>query len=169
MPNPRLPLDQFKDEVYNWIYNDHETTQEIARRLAVRLGRPCTSRTIKTRLLDWGFSQRNQVKDTTALRLQIALLFQKSYSDLHIVQQLSQDGQLVISIRQVASIRKKIGFVRRMTVWERQRANEQLIELVRRELDSGVIEGYGRSLLDTWFRRKGISTTRFLYFIRFKV
>jgi hypothetical protein len=56
-----------------------------------------------------------------------------------------------------------------MTVWERQRANEQLIELVRRELDSGVIEGYGRSLLDTWFRRKGISTTRFLYFIRFKV
>jgi hypothetical protein len=47
-----------------------------------------------------------------------------------------------------------------MTVWERKQADEQLIELVQKELDSGVIEGYGRGLLDAWFRRKGVATTR---------
>jgi hypothetical protein len=86
------------------------------------------------------------------------VLFQLSYSDANIVRQLVNEGQGEISERQVARIRKKIGFVRRMTVWERARADEQLVDLVRRELDMGEIEGYGRGLLQSWFRRKGILT-----------
>jgi hypothetical protein len=160
MPNPRLPLDQFKDEIYNWIFIDCLKNKDIASLLSTRLGKPCSLRTLENRLQEWNFSQRNQVKDSVELRLQIAILFQQSYSDKNIVRQLSRSTQIIISERQVAKIRKKLGFVRRMTVWERKQADEQLIELVRKELDSGVIEGYGRGLLDAWFRRKGVVTTR---------
>ena len=160
MPNLPLPLDQFKDDISKWIYQDLLTTKEVASQLSIRLGRPCSVRTLGNRLQEWGFSRRNQVDDSSTLRLQIAILFQQSYSDENIVRQLARSSQITISIRQVARIRKKIGFVRRMTVWQRQQANEQLSDLVRKELDSGEIEGYGRGLLDTWFRRKGISVIR---------
>ena len=88
MPNLPLSLNQFKDEVYNWIYNNHDTIKEIARRLATRLGRPYIARTLKNRLQKWGFSQMNKVNDSIELRLQIAILFQQLYSDKNIVRQL---------------------------------------------------------------------------------
>ena len=36
-----------------------------------------------------------------------------------------------------------------MIVWERERANKQLIDLIRKELDKGEIKEYRRSLLDS--------------------
>jgi hypothetical protein len=48
-----------------------------------------------------------------------------------------------------------------MSVWERTQADKQLVQLVQEELDKGIIEGYGRGLLEKWFRKKGVSTTRF--------
>jgi site-specific recombinase XerC len=89
MPNPRLPLDQFKDEIYNWIFIDCLKNKDIASLLSTRLGKPCSLRTLENRLQEWNFSQRNQVKDSVELRLQIAILFQQSYSDKNIVRQLS--------------------------------------------------------------------------------
>jgi len=50
MLNLPLPLNQFKDKVYNWIYNNYNTIKEIARRLATRLGRPYIACTLKNRL-----------------------------------------------------------------------------------------------------------------------
>jgi len=161
MPRPSFPLDQFKEEIRHWIYNENSTAEVIAERVSARLGQNCTLRTIERRLQQWGFNRRNTIQESTELRLQIALLFQKSYNDANIVRRLNKDGQGPISERQVARIRKKMGFVRRMTIWERARADKQLIELVQQELDQGHIEGYGRSLLEKWFRQKGISTTRF--------
>jgi transposase len=161
MPRHSLPLDQFKENIRSWVFDENLSNDEIASRISVRLRKPCTSRTIERRLHDWGFSRRNTIQDTTELRLRIAVLFQLSYSDRNIVRQLVKEGQQ-ISERQVARIRKRIGFVRRMTVWERAEANEQLVVLVREELDKGEIEGYGRNLLQSWFQRKGVSITRFV-------
>ena len=78
-----------------------------------------------------------------------------SYSDSQITRQLEMDGMGLISNRQVAKIRKRIGFVRRMTVWECEAADKKLKQLVQKELDSREIEGYGRNLLNTWFCIKG--------------
>ena len=83
-----------------------------------------------------------------------------SYTDRNIVRQLQRDDLGILSERQVAAIRKKMNMVRRMTVWDRRQADEQLEGLVRQELDSGAIEGYGRRLLEKWFRMKGYVTTR---------
>jgi hypothetical protein len=43
-----------------------------------------------------------------------------------------------------------------MTIWERAKADENLVDLVRRGLDKAEIEGYGKRLLKSWFRRKRI-------------
>jgi hypothetical protein len=161
MPRAILPLDQFKENIRYWIFEENLSNIEIAHRISVRLDKPCSFRTIENRLRDWGFNRRNHVKDSTELRLRIAVLFQQSYSDQNIVRQLEREDLGPISARQVAIIRKKIGFVRRMSVYERARADQQLVQLVREELDTGIIESYGRSLLEKWFRQKGVSTTRF--------
>ena len=161
MPRPSIPIDQFKEDIRRWVFEDSYTAEKVADLVSLRLGQPCTPRTIKRRLKEWGFHQRNWVQDTTELRLRIAILFQQSYSDENIVRQLEKEDRGPISVRQVAKIRKKIGFVRRMSVWERTQADKQLVQLVQEELDKGIIEGYGRGLLEKWFRKKGVSTTRF--------
>ena len=88
------------------------------------------------------------------------LSLSKSYSDTNIVRQLVGEGHGLISARRVARIKKCMDFVRRMKAWERACADRQSIEQVRKELDEGQIEGYGQALLETWFRKQGIVTTR---------
>jgi hypothetical protein len=83
------------------------------------------------------------------------------YSDQNIVRQLKQEDLRPIFARQVAIIQKKIGFVQQMSVYEQARANQQLVQLVQEELNTRIIESYGRSLLKKWFRQKGVLTTRF--------
>ena len=109
-------------------------------------GKPCSFRTIENRPRDWGFNRRNFIEDSTELRLWIVVLFQLSYSDTNIIRQLIREGQGQISERQVARIRKKIGFVHRMTVWEQTRADKQLVDLVRKEFNK-KISSYDRKIL----------------------
>jgi hypothetical protein len=88
MPRVPLPLNQFKEDIRHWVYNEGLGTEAIAHQISVRLGKPCSFRTIENRLRDWGFNRRNLIKDTTELRLRIAVLYQLSYSDTNIVRQL---------------------------------------------------------------------------------
>jgi hypothetical protein len=85
MPCAILPLDQFKENIRYWIFKENLSNIEIAHRISVRLDKPCSFRTIKNRLRDWGFNQRNYIKDSTKLRLCITVLFQQSYNNQNIV------------------------------------------------------------------------------------
>jgi hypothetical protein len=51
-----------------------------------------------------------------------------------------------------------------MTAWERVEANSELWHIVQEELDKGTIEGYGKELLQKYFRMKGLNTTRYCFF-----
>jgi hypothetical protein len=44
-----------------------------------------------------------------------------------------------------------------MTVQQRTEAHEQLVRIVREELDLGKIDGYGKELLQKWFRLQGVN------------
>lgn len=160
MPRPTLDLDQFKEEIWHWVYSENCSSSVIARYVSGRLGKHVGARTIQSRLKLWKYNRRNMVEETTELRLSIAILFQKSYSDGHIVRNLHRSHNILISQRQVANIRKRLGLVRRMTVYQRAEADLQLVELVKQELDKGTIEGYGKRLLEKWFRKQGYVTTR---------
>ena len=98
-------------------------------------------------------------QETAELRLQIVILWQMSYPDRYIVQELNKHG-FNTSLYQVEKVRKKLGYIRRMTSTNRAEADKQLWDLVRQELDNGEIEGYGKELLQKWFRKAGYITNR---------
>ena len=75
-----------------------------------------------------------------------------------------QDMGYQISISAVTRVRKQMGLVRRMSVFNRQALDSQLFEILRRELDDGRVLGYGRGLLWTYFRRQGQLVTRYPLF-----
>jgi hypothetical protein len=50
MPLVPLPIDQFKDNIYSWVYDEGLSNKEIAQRISVRPRQPCTARTIERRL-----------------------------------------------------------------------------------------------------------------------
>ena len=50
-----------------------------------------------------------------------------------------------------------------MSVWEWAEANQKLWDIVKEELDKGTIEGYGKELLQKYFRMKGHATSRYIY------
>ena len=85
MPRISLPVEQFKEDIHHWIYDENLSNTEIARQISVRLSKPCSLCTIENHLQDWGFSRRNFIKDSIELRLRITVLFQLSYSDVNIV------------------------------------------------------------------------------------
>jgi hypothetical protein len=161
MAPPIINIEFMKDQIQQWYLTDCETIDTIIDRVFIEINTTISTRTMKRKLQTWGFQRRNNIVETTQLRLSIAILFQQSYADNYIVRQLGKEGHIV-SERQVARIRKKMGCVRRMTVWQRAQADEQLQELVRQELDNGLIEGYGKELLQKWFRKKGYITTRYV-------
>jgi hypothetical protein len=65
-----------------------------------------------------------------------------------------------ISIWAVIRIRKQMGLVRRINVFDRKAMDKQMFEVLERELDDGRIAGYGRRHLYVYFRRQGHLVTR---------
>ena len=65
-----------------------------------------------------------------------------------------------ISIWTITRIRKQIGLVRRMNIFNRKAIDEQMFEVLQRELDDGRITGYGRRHLYVYFRRQGYLVTQ---------
>jgi hypothetical protein len=83
-----------------------------------------------------------------------------NFPDDIIVRALNEEGYQ-IGKTTVVRIRKAQGCKRRMTAWERVEANSELWGIVKEELDKGTIEGYGKELLQKYFRTKGLNTTRY--------
>jgi hypothetical protein len=53
-----------------------------------------------------------------------------------------------------------MGFVRRMSVFERKALDQQLFDVLKEELDDGRIAGYGKGLLYSYFKHQGRLVTR---------
>ena len=102
------------------------------------------------------------MKETTALRIKIANMFYMNFPNHIIVQSLQQEGY-AIGKTTVERIRVAQGCKRRMTVWEQADANKKLWDIVKAELDKGTIEGYGKELLQKYFRTKGYATSWYIY------
>jgi hypothetical protein len=64
----------------------------------------------------------------------------------------------------VTRLRKEIGLLRRMGVFERNERDAQLFQVLQEELNDRRIEGYGRRLLHDYFRKNGQLVTQYLIF-----
>jgi len=159
MPAHIIPLDQFKDQILEW-RAAKKNLKEIIHLLKEYYNFECKIRTIERRLQLWDSKVYILVKETPALRLEIAALFQFQFDDATILRILQQKGYQ-IGLTSLVRIRLSLGLRRRLSIWERDEANEQLWGIVQAELDKGEIEGYGIRLLYTWFRTKGYDVARY--------
>ena len=130
MPPPTIDLKPFQVLITTW-FHDNLSAHDIAKRLADKQNIICTGRTIECRLKEWKVTKCTCVKETAALRLQIASMFYMNFPDNMIVRALNESG-CPIGKTTVVRIRKTQGCKRRLTVWERTEADSQLWEIIKR-------------------------------------
>jgi hypothetical protein len=117
-------------------------------------------RTIQRRLQGWDVRKRvvpaTTFDDIQRLRAIIATLFFDNMRDSEIDWALLCEGwpEERRGVRIIGKLRRSMGLRRRLSLQERLVADEHLFEVLKRELDQGFIEGYGRGLLWSEFRRK---------------
>jgi hypothetical protein len=167
MPRPRMDLDLIRAYIISWI-QAHHITEEIAQNIETTFGWTVSERTIYQWLQFWGIRRCIIAQDTPNLYAQIAILFRISYTDNKIVIEL-QYYRYNINKFQVTHLRREIGLLRQIDVFERKERDTQLFEVLREELDNGRIEGYGRRLLHDYFRKNGQLVARYLLFLLFSV
>ena len=93
--------------------------------------------------------------DTAGLRLRIiALTYESCFNDADTLHALVQEG-FTIAPRALQRIRKSMGIYKRVSVFNKAEADAEAERLVRQELDSGVIDGFGRGQLFYHFRTQG--------------
>ena len=151
---PVIDLEALKPDIVQR-YHSGQTCPEIALEIGTKL------RTLERRIQKWGLRKRApkvEVEDPE-LRTQVAIYFIGNLSDEEMVFALQQQGWQCTQ-RRVARIRKSQGLLRRFTAFQRQVAVEALWDIIQKELDSGVIKGYGRRLLQVHFRKLGHQLSR---------
>jgi hypothetical protein len=67
---------------------------------------------------------------------------------------------LPIELRTIRRIQSKLGLIRRFSVFQKSEMEEQLRVVVKAELDKRTIKGYGKGLVQTYFRAMGVYAAR---------
>jgi hypothetical protein len=158
-PKP-IDLSAHRAQIIEWACTN-VAYDEIVERLRIFHGIEINKRTLKRRLQQWHVEVRTTMLDTFLLRAQITILFRLGNTDAETLEDLTDMGYQ-ISIWAVTRIRKELGLIRRMNVFDRKAMDDQMFETLRSELDDGRIAGYGRRHLHVYFRRQGHMVTRYL-------
>ena len=153
MPRPAKNLDSHQKEITELFLNNF-STEEIASHLLSSYNVQVSTKTLKRRLADWDIKKRVKTEDSSQLRARIAtLFFECCAEDNEILYILDQEGY-TIGKTGLKRLRKELGLIRRISRFDREKADEKLREVVLQELDKGLIEGYGRGYLYHHFRNQ---------------
>jgi Clr5-like protein len=153
MPRSEIDLDPYKQEITR-LYRNKTSTEEISKFLKRAHDVKVSQRTLKRRLREWQISQRIPIPDNPQLRARMSTLFyEHCANDKEILHILQKEG-VAISQYGVETLRQRIGLRRRVSRFDREEADEQLYEIVQKELDKGTIGGFGRGFLYNYFRNQ---------------
>jgi hypothetical protein len=158
MPRITIDLTPYKAEIIQWA-RTKVTSIEISQRLRAQYDIQTCEKTIDRRLRIWGIQRRQTTHDTPVLRASIAMLFRLNCTDEEILDELIDNG-FQIKKTGIKRIRLELGLARKMHTLDREAMDAQLFGVLKEELDDGRIEGYGRGLLYTYFKRQGRLVTR---------
>ena len=147
---PRTDLDLYKTEIID-LFNSKITYQDIVTQLLRDHSVRTSVRALKRQFQEWDVRKRTQSQDTEDLRLRILALFYQSLNDTDILQVLRAEG-FQIQPRFLSRVRKDLGLSRRVSVFDREKADRDLLLLVQKHFNEGRIQTYGRGLLYTYFR-----------------
>ena len=149
---PKIDLEPYKDEILSWVSEKH-TIPEILSKIIGILRVEYSLNILKRTLQEWGIlhNRKNRSPEVKRIKLRISELFAGNYNNNIILQVLSVEG-MPLYRRQLAQYRLDLGLIRRMTIEERDQKYQQLVDIVREELDYRGIKGYGVSLIKIHFR-----------------
>jgi hypothetical protein len=158
---PSIDLASYREEITD-LYCSGNSVLEITKSLLDTYQIDIKPRTLERRLKEWDLRKRTYTEDTPHLRARIAtLFFQCCLNDDEMLQVLRQEG-FQIKSRTLQRIRLSMGLHRRLSLDRYEEIDGILKEVVRKELDKGGIEGYGRGLLYTHFRSHMHIISRYL-------
>jgi hypothetical protein len=155
MAPPKIDLSGQRDEITER-YLTGMTIPNLASWLDV------CEKTVKNRLSEWKVIKRPKTTDTPELRIQIwFLVYQCCLSDKEVLYAL-QDHGFIITKHSLARIRKEEGIIRRhcLTGDALKESDDELCNILKRHLDQGSVEGYGRGHLHTYFRMQCYPVSR---------
>lgn len=159
MPRPPIPLEEHRELVLE-LSSNSITISEIHRILRdehnIRIG----LRTLKNRLQAWQITKNTRSNTSEQLRDRIKDLCLLRQSDKNILRILTSEGQTV-NISSLIRIRKKLGLKKRVELEDREIADQEILPIVRAELQKGLIEGYGRDMLQAHFWEQGHLISRY--------
>jgi hypothetical protein len=154
-------LDPYKDIIISWLEDDNMKMSGVVKRLQKDFYIVVSHRTIQTRCKVWGIIRqpRLSIRDAGMRNIRVTYHFQYNLSDTEIRSALQVEG-LPTELRTNRRIRSKLGLTRRFSVFQKSEMVERLRAVVKAELDKGTIEGYGKGLVQTYFRAMGIYASR---------
>ena len=157
---PKVNLNSLKDEILDLHHTGHNY-KDIAFKMS-NSERTVSKRTLKRHFQIWDVRKRAPPigHEDGMLRSHVAIYFMGNLSDEEIAFALGQQGWRVHR-RTIARIRISQGLVRRFSAFQRQVAVDALWDIIKKELDDGAIEGYGRRLLQVHFKRLGCQLSRY--------
>jgi hypothetical protein len=148
---PSQDLFHLKDIIVEQ-YQSGLTYSDIRTYLRNECSLEISERTLKRRLQEWNVYRNSRNDDSPVLRARITVLFfECCLKDDDILYILKTEGYS-LNKRGLQRLRKKIGLLRRVSLQNREEADQLLLSLVQKELDKGTIEGFGRGNLYTYFR-----------------
>ena len=154
-------LDSYKDIIISWLQDDNMKISGVVKRLETDFGIIISHRTMERRCKVWGIVRQSRlsVRDAGIRNIRITYHFQHNLNDTEIRSALRVEG-LPTELRTIRRIRSKLSLIRRFSVFQKSEMEKQLRAVVKTELDKGTIEGYGKGLVQTYFRAMGVYAAR---------
>lgn len=153
MPRPRTDFREHRDWIERQIRSgvSHAT---ICRTLLNNYGISVTIRTLQRRLRDWTIRTQFNAEDSQYVRERIVHAFHVlRLTDRETVAMLERDG-VRVGEQRIAVIRKRMGLYKRVPLDQREESEQQIRAILRKELDDGYIEEYGRRMLYEYIRTR---------------
>lgn len=150
---PKLDLSAWQTKLENWReaswpYEDMRTAIQQETGLSISLA------TFKRRLSEIGIRTHFGNEDSIELRTRVTYIFSAlRLSDVDTVDILERDG-FKVNLRGLGHLRRKMGLKKKTKAADFDKVDEHLRLLLRLELDTNNIAGFGEGNLYTYMRSK---------------
>ena len=151
-----IDLEPYRDEIIS-LYSSSTSVDLIRTSLQEKYNLQISKRTLENRLQQWEIRRQDRtIASNPLLHARIRVLFfQVGLEDKELLSVLQKDG-FCISSRTLERLRTQLGLFRRVRdPLAQQLQREEMLKVLVREAERGVIQGYGKELLHRHIRSKG--------------
>jgi hypothetical protein len=160
MPRPTIDLEPVKDNVLELIQRG-ETLERVRSTLQASFHIRVSERTLISRLRGWGSRNNIQINPdpTNTINHRISELYCDGLADSAILRVLHAEN-VDMTVASLIRIRRQLGLRIYTLAGEGDATDADMVQLIRDEWSKGNTHGYGRRLLYSHLRRRGILVSR---------